>query len=295
MKSIRFFQYHRPALANPKPPNYPPNQYAMKPGYQPRQSLFSIRNAIATALLSLALRMIANAADQPLTVAVSLDIPPYVMSNATTGIQVDIVRQTLAGRSLKWVQMDYDALESAVPDKKADVAMSVHEDRQGVYYSTDYIGFVNVAISRKADHLAIKDIASLAGHPVLTWQNAWAELGDLFKRQYAPGSPQRTNYVEVANQADQVRRFWEGKGKVIVIDRSIFDYFSEEMGHSTDGAEYHDLFPATTRFKAAFADAATREEFNARLRQLCASGEYNRLLKHYHMPESAGICPDKRK
>lgn len=231
-----------------------------------------------------------NAAARPFTVAVSLDIPPYVMDHARRGAEVYLMHMAFPNYRIKWVQMNYHALESAVSDKKAEVAMSVRTHQPGVYYSADYIGFANFAITKKADGLKIKHVADLKGHPVLAWQGAWTELGNEFENQYAPGSSERTNYIEVANQAEQVRRFWEGNGKVIVIDRSIFDYFSKQQGHSLDGVEYHALFPKITKFKVAFADAAMRDQFNARLRQLCESGEYQRILKLYHVADLAGVC-----
>jgi polar amino acid transport system substrate-binding protein len=232
----------------------------------------------------------AIAADKPLIVAVSLDIPPYVMEHATKGAEVDLIRRALPDYTLKLIQLDYSALEPAVSDKKADVAMSVREHKEGEFYSSDYIGFVNSAISKKADKLKIANVTDLKGHPILTWQDAWTELGDAFKAQYAPGSAERTHYIEVANQAEQVRGFWEGNGKVIVIDRSIFDYFSQQQEHSLVAVEYHDLFPQVTRFKVGFANATVRDEFNAELKKLCQSGEYSQLLNRYHIPDMAGVC-----
>ena len=45
---------------------------------------------------------------------------------------------------------------------------------------------------------------------MLTWGNAYLELGGEFEALFSPQSPQRKNYVEVADQKEQVRRFWEG-------------------------------------------------------------------------------------
>lgn len=239
-------------------------------------------------LMLLGSSLIASA--QPITVAVSLDIPPYVMDHARRGVEVYLLHMALPNYHMKWAQMDYDALESAVSEKRADIALSVRTQKPNVYYSADYIGFANFAISKKADGLTIKHVADLKGHPVLTWQGAWTELGDEFENQYAPGSSERTNYIEVANQAEQVREFWKGKGKVIVIDRNIFDYFSKQQGHSPGDVEYHALFPKVTKFKVAFANAAMRDEFNARLKRLCASGEYQRILSIFHMQDLAGVC-----
>jgi len=233
-----------------------------------------------------------HAGDHAFTVAVSLDIPPYVMNHASRGVEVYLMHRALPNYKMKWLQMDYQSLESAVSDKKADIAMSVQTRQPNVFYSADYIGFANFAISKKADGLKIEHVAHLQGHPVLTWEDARNELGDEFSNQYAPGSTQRTNYVEVADQAEQVRQFWKGTGKVIVIDRSIFDYFSEQQGHSPGDVEYHALFPKVTKFKVAFADAAIRDEFNTRLQQLCESGEYSRILKLHHMADLASACDE---
>jgi polar amino acid transport system substrate-binding protein len=248
-----------------------------------------------TVVLFMILGSSAIAADRSLTVAVSLSIPPYVMTDTTSGLEIDLMRRALPDYQLKWRQMDYQALESAVSDKKADAAMSVQEHRKRVFYSLDYVGFVNFAISKKTDHLQITSVADLKGHPVLTWQDAWTELGQAFKSQYAPGSAERSNYIEVADQAKQVREFWEGTGNVIVIDRSIFDYLSPKMGHALDEAKYHPLFPKVTTFKVGFADSGIRDKFNAGLKKLCQSGEYDRLLKRYHVPDVAGVCDEFRK
>lgn len=255
-----------------------------------RQSLVKIISALTVPLTMLGATLTAFA--RPLSVAVSLDIPPCVMANGTRGVEVYRLHQALPNCKMKWVQMDYAVLESAVSDKNADIAMSVETQKPNVYYSSDYIGFANFAISKKTDKLKIEHVADLKGHPILTWEDAWTELGDEFKHQYAPGSAARTNYIEVADQARQVRQFWAGTGKIIVIDRSIFDYFSKQQGHALGEVEYHGLFPKVTRFKVAFADPAIRDEFNARLRQLCESGEYRRILPLYGMADLASVCDD---
>ena len=103
----------------------------------------------------------APASDRELTVAVSLDIPPYVMNNASRGAEVEIMRRALPNYKLKWLQMDYQSLESAVSGKKADIAMSVQTRKPNVFYSVDYIGFANFAISKKADKLRIERVADL--------------------------------------------------------------------------------------------------------------------------------------
>ncbi|WP_339733257.1 transporter substrate-binding domain-containing protein [uncultured Gimesia sp.] len=230
-----------------------------------------------------------------LTVAISVDIAPYVMKNAKTGIEVDIATQALPGYQLNFIQMPYEKLQSAVAENQADVALGVQKfkDVEGIFYSEDFIDFVNSAITKKSAGLKIEKVADLADYKVLTWQDAYLELGPEFKKLFSPDSPNRKNYVEVADQSDQVKQFWDAKADVIVIDRSIFNAISQSTGHQLSEVEYHALFPETTYFKANFEEPDVRDAFNAGLKKLCQSGEYAKLLKKYNIDLPSTICDPK--
>jgi|GEM_PF-1148697 len=230
-----------------------------------------------------------------LTVAISVDIAPYVMQNGMSGIEVDIATQALPGYQLNFIQMPYQKLQTAVAEDQADVALGVQKfkDEEGIFYSNDFIDFVNSAITKKSAGLKIAKVSDLANHQVLTWQDAYLELGPEFKTLFSPDSPQRKNYVEVADQSDQVKQFWDAKAAVIVIDRSIFDAMSQAAGHKLSEVEYHALFPETTYFKASFQEPDIRDAFNAGLKKLCQSGEYARLLKKYKIELPTTICDQK--
>ncbi len=233
----------------------------------------------------------AQAADKPeLLVAVSLDIPPFVMDNAGTGLEVDIVRQALKGYSLLFIQLPYGELQTAVQQKRADVSLGVQQEDKDIFESTDFITFANFAISKKADGFRIDSVADLRNRRVLTWGNAYLALGPEFEAMFSPQSPQRKNYIEVADQKEQVRRFWEGKELVIVIDHSIFSYFSKKMGHDLDKVSFHAIFPPVTNFKAGFKDDAVRDRFNESLAAMCKSGEYAKLLHEYGVVVKQEVC-----
>ena len=225
-----------------------------------------------------------------LTLAISPDIPPYVMDGASSGLEVDIVRRALPGRKLRFVQMPYGEIETAVQDGRADAAVSVHRREDGVFYSNNYIAFANFAISRTSDELTIGRIRDLNGHPVLTWQGAWSELGPEFAAMFAPGAPQHADCFEFANQKEQVQTFWKRDGSVAVIDGSIFRYFSEQMGHAPATFVLHPVFPPVTDFRVGFKDAANRDAFNAGLAELCLSGTYAALLKRYQVVLERSPC-----
>lgn len=232
-----------------------------------------------------------------LTVAISVDIAPYVMKKGTTGIEVDIATQALPGYQLNFIQMPYEKLQSAVAQNQADVALGVQKfkDVEGIFYSDNFIDFVNSAITQKSAGLKIETIADLANHKVLTWQDAYLELGTEFKKLFSPDSPNRKNYVEVADQSNQVKQFWDAKADVIVIDRSIFNAISQSTGHQLDEVEYHALFPEATYFKANFEEPDVRDAFNAGLKKLCQSGEYAKLLKKYNINLPSTICDPQSK
>lgn len=254
---------------------------------------FTLR-AILLAMLAAALLTAGPSAAQRqyLRVAISLDIPPYVMKQATDGIEVALAGQALADYELRFVQMPYAELETAVQQGRADVSIGVQQMYAGVFYSGPFITFVNDAISKRSAGLTIDKVNDLTRYRVLAWENAWYDLGGDFSRLYAPGSPYRVKYVEVADQREQVRRFWASPDNVAVIDRAIFFWFSREMGHAADAVRVHDLFAPVTNFRVAFRDAPVRDVFARGLKNLCDSGNYDALLDRYGIVLERTVCKE---
>ncbi|WP_083651706.1 substrate-binding periplasmic protein [Photobacterium proteolyticum] len=234
------------------------------------------------------------AAKPPLSVAISVDMPPYVINQAISGLQVDIIKLALDDYDVRFVQMPFGEIQTAVQKGIADVGVGVLEDDSGVFYSDHFITFANVAVSKKASSKKIEQVADLKDHLVLTWQNAYLELGDAFEQLYSPQSPERENYIEVADQADQVRIFWQGNNRIAVIDRSIFIYFTKALGYVADDATFHYVFPSVTSFQASFKEAKVRDSFNQALGKLCQSGEYNKLLSRYEVKLKSTVCENNR-
>ncbi len=251
------------------------------------------RTLAGVALLVCSLSIQAEAKPE-LTVAISLDIPPYVMNQASSGLEVDIVRQALAQYALVFVQLPYGALQSAVASKRADVSVGVEAAEDGGFYSVDFITFANYAISKKADQLTINQVDDLQGHRVLAWQNAYQVLGARYQQLFSPRTllakdyPQ--GYAEVADQAEQVMLFWQGHSDVTVIDRSIFNHFSKMSGHGMADVSLHGIFPPVTHYKVSFRTAQLRDQFNQGWQQLCKSGGYDALLTRYEVAVEHALC-----
>lgn len=253
----------------------------------------ALAGAIACALLVTLPAACAAPAPGPdvLTVAVSTDIPPFVMGNARRGIEIDLVRLALPNRQLRFVQLPYDELQSAVGEGVADVVVGVQQfGGSEAFYSRDMIQFENVAVVKGSAGITLESVADLAGHTVLTWQDAWRELGPEFEALYAPDGPERAHYVEVADQDEQVRHFWAAAADIAIIDRSIFDWMSLAQNHSLTAANRFAIFPPNTGFKAAFRDAGLRDEFDQGLTALCESGGYTRVLHNYDATMNSTLC-----
>ena len=247
--------------------------------------------SVLVALLLTGFSLPAPAADHSdLRVAISLDIPPYVMNHAASGLEVDILHQALAGHKLVIAQLPYEQLQVAIPKKMADVSVGVQADDSGVFYSKDFITFANYAIAKRSDKLDIKSVADLRGHKVLTWENAYLELGKQFAAQYAPQAPERKNYLEIADQTEQVKEFWKGKDNVIVIDYSIFIHLSSQLGYDLSQARLFSIFEPVTNFKAGFKDSKIRDQFNQAITIMCRDGKYAELMKHYKIVVKQSVC-----
>jgi polar amino acid transport system substrate-binding protein len=244
--------------------------------------------AICTAMLC----GLAAAADDGLRVAISEDIPPYVTEKAGSGAEVEIVRRALPDRTLRFVQMPYVDLQTAVAQGRAAVSVGVQRLGTGVYSARDVIGFENYAVSRTADRLKIDAVADLAGHRILAWGGAWRELGPDFERLFGPDGSARARYVEVADQAKQVRLFWEQTGSVAVIDGTIFRWFSKATRHAPGDATFHALFPPVTGFAVAFKDPTLRDAFDAGLGTLCTSGAYAAILQRWDVVLKRSVCDE---
>ncbi|WP_444921475.1 substrate-binding periplasmic protein [Microbulbifer sp. CnH-101-G] len=228
-----------------------------------------------------------------LKVAISEDAPPYVMDHAKSGLEIEVISQSLSGYSIAFAQMGWGEIQGAIDRGIADAEANVHEASKNLFYSKDYIAFINYAISKKKDNITINSVSDLAGHPIITWQGAHRDLGPEFQALFSPGSPTSHNYIELQSSQEQVEKFWQEEGAIIVIDISIFSYLSKQSGHSLEAVSLHNFKMPTTKFKMAFKKEEDRNTFDLGLSKLCSSGAYRELLRKYGVTPAADVCPPK--
>ncbi len=228
---------------------------------------------------------------EELVIAFSLDAPPYVMDEGKTGIEIEIVRAALAPKGYKFTvrQMPYGELADAVSWEGVDAAATVTKLDNGSFYSDEYITFHNAALTRQSAGLKIDSIEDLKGKTIVAWENAYEDLGPKFAALFSPDvkAPYRDKYREIANQSDQVEMFWKGEAEVIVIDVAVMKWFTQELSGEVDTKAplvEHKIFSADTKFRISFKSEQVRDDFNAGLKQLRASGEYEQIYAKYLRP-----------
>ncbi len=213
--------------------------------------------------------------------------PPYVFQNNSDGrpgILVEIVQQALSGtgHTVNPVFLPLGRGFKLLEEKKVDViSISKRKLNLKAHYSDFSIVYHNYAIGLADRQMAIERTADLKGKSIIAFQKADIYLGDAFN-EAVTGNP---NYVEMANQENQVHMLLKGRTDIAVMDRSIFEFYrnklvSEGLVSREIKPRFYDLFEPS-RYRAAFADKALRDQFNRGLKRLHDSGEYQAIYDKY--------------
>lgn len=222
--------------------------------------------------------------------AFSYDIPPFVMEKGTSGLEIEIVREALKhnGHTFTVLQCSYKRLQIAVKRMESvDAAAAVRKtEDDGTYYSDNFVLFKNYAITKKSSGITLNNISDLKGKRIVAWQNAHRDLGEEFASLFSPDvkAPHIKRYQEIPVQKKQVWMFWLGKQDVIVIDESIFLWFTKQLSLETtigDEPVYHEIFQIPTEFQVNFNSEKIRDDFNEGLIHIRQNGVYQQIHDKY--------------
>ena len=221
---------------------------------------------------------------QDLLIATSSSIPPFVIAE-DRGIVIDIIREALApaGYTPSFLfapnRRVLHELEHGNVDGVYNLPFGVIE---GVSYSRPIIEYLNVAVTLASAGVRLDSVQQLRGLRIAAFQNAPAFLGPAF----AELVDDHRAYQEVANQRSQLSLLFKGDTDVIILEKRIFQYFLEQSrlaGADIQPVTFHELFPPAARH-AAFREQHIREQFDAGLEMLKASGRYQEII-HRYLPE----------
>ena len=245
---------------------------------------------IALALSSILFVLPAKGLADELRVGFGQDKPPFVIGKSKTGLEIDIFREALAykGHSMEVNHMPNKRLQIALlenPD--IDAVATVRQDAgDGLYYVDEFMYFDNYAISKMEDNLDINNVSDLKGKSVITWQNAYRDLGPEFEETFKPNPPEeyKSKYREHPSQEGQNLMFWGDRAEVIVIDKTIFGWYRQQLSDRTDTTPevaFHSIFSGRTYFQAAFKSEALAQDFEEGLMHLKETGRYDELYNKY--------------
>lgn len=221
---------------------------------------------------------------RPLKIGIGLSKPPYIFTPgaALPGYEYEIADKAFAAAGFK---MQAEQLPPAralalLRAGQLDGMLTVDEGIGGNdHFSEPYIAYQNVAVTLSSRGIRLGHVDELLQYSVAAFQNAHLILGDSFRRMAA----QHRNYREHPQQVTQNRLLFSGRVDVVVGDRLIFRYLTQQIDAplpADRAVTYHTLFPPSPR-RAVFRDPAVRDAFNAGLRTIRRNGVYAGIEKRY--------------
>lgn len=241
---------------------------------------------IAWGIAGLSTFQCAHAKD--VTMAFGLALPPYVISESSSGFELEVIKEALAlkGHNLKPMFVPLARVPEMLRSRQVDSAErgtpELTEDRGFFYGLESAVTYQDYAISLKKNNLSIQSYADLKDKSVIGFQGATTFLGS----EYAGAVAGNAKYSETADQKRQPMMLFSGRTQVIVGDHNIFKYFSQAVAGEVDVKQdvtFHKIFPpsSATHNHQVFLDKQIRDDFNAGLKQLKSSGRYNDIVKRY--------------
>lgn len=225
-----------------------------------------------------------------LTIGVSIAIPPWVIAENHTGIELDILKEAFAIKgyqvtpSFLSFALSYSLFEADRLDGIMNV--KINSVKNG-FYSDPVVHFDNVAISLEDKNFPENiEVSFLENKSVVAFQKASLNLGDRFSQMVA----RNTRYQEIAQQHLQINLLMIREIDFIIMEKSIFGYYWQRALNDPEltfakaklnrPIRIHKLFEPT-EYRFVFAREQVRNDFNAGLRHIKNNGQYAAIFQRY--------------
>jgi len=217
----------------------------------------------------------------PLTVAFSLDKPPYVVRATESGIEVEIIRRILLDMGYELVPTFQPPARSVKSLEQGRVdAMATIKNAPNFYLSNPYIIFRNYAWSLRSKKLQIHTLSDLSKYRVIAFQNARSFLGS----EYEKAIEKNSNYQEVADQSQQIRMLLTDRTDVVVCEERTLKNNQKKIEPSLKTMlpeiEKHSLFEES-KYSVAFRNVKLRDSFNEVLKKLESHKAFDKIYEKY--------------
>ncbi len=220
------------------------------------------------------------------TLGISFSIPPYVILEDDSGLELDIIKEAfrISGHDVVPLYMPLDRSFKLYESNQLDGVINVKKGMVKGYFSSDVITFQNCAVTLKKNKFTIDSLADLKGKRIAAFQNARKLLG----LPFAEVVGELAYYREVARQRLQINMLFLDRVDAVILDRNIFDYFRRKVYESIDfpheiiakKVAYHCIFKPA-KYKLAFHDEVLRDDFDKGLKVIRDNGTYEYIQKSY--------------
>lgn len=219
----------------------------------------------------------------PVKIAARLDLPPYVNAQATSGIEIDLVKAIFTEADLEpaFVQVESRRMAAFFRAKRVDGILTQFAGPAPVGCATGlYFEHHNVGFSLKNRQVALSHLEDLSALSVLSFRMARHYLGDKFKAIVSENS----RYLEHPFQSEHIELLYERRFEVVIGDEWIIrlgqkNHF-ERTGEIQAIKVHHILDPL--QYAMNFHQQMLCDQINEALATIRQNGTYQSILDRYH-------------
>jgi len=208
---------------------------------------------------------------------------PYYIESESSGIFPDIVSavfREMPGYEPKYVwALSNNSLWASFEAGRLDAVSNLFDSVEIKACRTESLfRFRDVAVTRAGSDLQLNRMEDLKNKRVVAFEGAKGFFGENFAQQLDPAA-----YEEVSKPELQAKMLWMQRYDVSVGDLYIF--FETLKSLKLEGAQpsdfiVHNIFPSISS-RLGFRDEALCAEFNAALKRVKASGEFEAIYSDY--------------
>ncbi|WP_448248555.1 substrate-binding periplasmic protein [Thalassotalea agariperforans] len=223
-----------------------------------------------------------NKAERRITLLTGLPKPPFILEDGQSGLQLDIIREALACENIdvEFINIPAGRNITSLKTLGADgmITLPADFDHPGIFVSTPYIYYQNVAVSLTDNHLNIEQFDDLTLLSVVAFQNAKKFLPPAYANAVNAG----IEYREIADQNKQIEMFYRRNIEVIILDLSILKYFLKHHKASIYQKDItiHSLFDKGG-YAIGFKDENLLARFEKGLTCLKENQGYQKIIAFY--------------
>lgn len=211
-------------------------------------------------------------------------IPPFCFPESDSGIELEVIGEALAFKGHRLSPRYYPLARVPLEFKMAHVDAAMTDlglGAQGGYFGDPAVLYDNVFVTLTQRALKIRTPADLDGLVVVAFPGALKRYP-----QWLTAVDKAGRYFEQNNQELQVSGLNKGRFDVVLSDKNIFHYFELQLTRNNlFRAKAVDMQPFTkvdpNDYRPVFRSQRIRDDFNAGLAHLKASGRYQAIYDSY--------------